>query len=274
MTNRRRARPRKSDPRFLPTPRDRRILEAVRTHGRLTSQQIRRLFFRHADGDLATLQAVNLRLRRLVEGRYLEVVVVDRGRGAGPYAYGLGTAGRALLHRLASGKRASSSKAVWHLLEVGEFRVELELALLRNGEQLAEWMGESALRGILSGRHGWSIPDALVHWRYHQREGVLFLEWDRGSESLPLLTRRLDRYATYWRARGHRELLPGLGLKPRLAVVVSTPERAQRLVRWLSDRGRLPYTVAVGLADEVTRTPLGPVWWWSDTGQMGRLAKV
>lgn len=270
MKSRKRAYSGRTDQRFLPTPRDRRILEAVRVHGRLTSQQIRRLFFRQTD-QLATLQAVNARLRRLVDRRYLEVLIVDRGRGSGPYAYGLGPAGHALLHRLASGRRAFSSKAVWHLLEVGEFRVELELSLSRQGGELVEWVGEGTLRGILAGRKGWPIPDALVHWRHRRREGVLLLEWDRGSESLPLLTRRLERYAAYGRARGHRELLPGLGLKPRLVVVVSSGDRARRLVEWLGSRQGLPYTVAVGLAAEVTQQPLATVWWRSDLNRMTHL---
>ncbi len=50
--------------RFLPTPRDRLILEAVYTHSRLTSSQIRRLFFGSASGTLASVQAVKTGRRR------------------------------------------------------------------------------------------------------------------------------------------------------------------------------------------------------------------
>ena len=44
--------------RFLPTPRDRSILETIATHGRMTRSQIQRLFFRREDGVLASNQAV------------------------------------------------------------------------------------------------------------------------------------------------------------------------------------------------------------------------
>src|SRR5712692_10091042 len=83
--------------RFLPTPRDRLILEAVRTHSRLTREQIRRLFFRRPDAALASPQSVNARLLKLVVLGYLEPVVVNAGHGSGPYAYGLGQGGRRLL---------------------------------------------------------------------------------------------------------------------------------------------------------------------------------
>ncbi len=259
--------------RSLPTPRDRLVLEAVRTHGRLTRTQISRLFFRLPHGGLASVQAANTRLKKLTSLGLLEPVVVNAGRGAGPFAYGLGPRSRDLLARLARGSRLRAPGPVWHLLEIADFRVRLQEELeLKHGE-LIEWLGETGLRSLLLGQRGWPVADALVHWRLPDREGTFLLEWDRGTESLAVLAAKLTRYLNYWRGRGHRELLPGLGLRPRLAIVVASGERRDRLIRWLSTRAvlRVGPTVLVGLADAVNTEPLAPVWWRSDSQRRGRL---
>jgi hypothetical protein len=261
--------------RFLPTPRDRLVLQAVRTHGRLTAEQLQRLFFRHPSGRLVSRQAVNARLHRLTSLKLLESVVVNGGHGAGPYAYGLGPAGRQLLTRMSRTPRGHSVGAVWHLLEVAEFRVRLQEELTRGGGELAEWVGEAALRGFLVGRRQWPVADALVHWRLSGREGTFLLEWDRGTETLAILTSKLFRYLDFWQVRGHRELLPGLGLKPRLLLVVASSERASRIAEWLvrQNRERLSGTVLVGVARSVLRDPLGKVWWRSDLRRPGEIGK-
>lgn len=229
----------------------------------MTGGQIRRLFFRRADGGLATSQTVNARLRRLVAHGYLDVVVVDRGRGSGPYAYGLATRGSSLLGDKRPRRRGAPG-SVWHALELAEFRVRLEEALGDADGALVEWIGDTTLRSLLAGQRGWPVPDALVHWRLHGREGAFFLEWDRGTESLALLTAKLARYARYFEARGPRLLVPGLKLKPRLAVVVR-PAREWRLLSHLQEaKGLRGMTVAVSTADEVIRDPFARLWWRSD----------
>src|SRR3990170_4300121 len=218
--------------RFLPTPRDRLIFESVHTHGRLTADQIRRLLFRKPHGELPSRQAVNA------------------GHGAGPYAYGIAARGLAALGLASAVRRRTSTRPVWHQLEIAEFRVRLQHALQAHGGALAEWLGGGSLRSLLVGRRGLPVSDALVHWSLPGLEGTFLLEWDRGSESLAILVAKLERYAGYWRSRGHRELVPGLGLRPRLAVVVMTGERRDRLVRWLLERPaqRPSSTILVGLA--------------------------
>jgi hypothetical protein len=260
--------------RFLPTPRDRLILETVRIHGRLTAGQIRRLIFRKKDGSLVSTQAVNLRLRKLVSNLYLHPVVVDSGVGSGPYAYGLGLRGAALFASAGSRRgRGGGVESVWHSLEVAEFRIQLQGKLEANGGALVEWIGEPALRSVLVGRSGWPIPDALVHWRLPGREGAFLLEWDRGSETLATVVLKLRRYANYWRQRGHKELVPGLGLRTRLAMVLGSRERRDRLVRWLLEHpgAALHTTILIGHAEPVQANPLGPTWWRSDTRSSGAL---
>lgn len=260
-------------PRFLPTPRDRLVLQGVATHGRLTREHIRRLFFHERHRPLKSIQAVNARLRKLVDGDLLEPVVVSTGRGAGPYAYRLGPLGEALVHRRGRLRRRGGIDAVWHLLEIADFRVELQEKVEATGGELVEWQGEPLLRNVYLARRGWPIPDALVHWRLSNREGVFLLEWDRGSESLAVLTAKLVRYQFYFRALGHQEALPGLGLRPRLAIVVKTPDRATRVTRWLQQHVAAPVgsTVFVAIARDVIVDPLGEIWWRSDTGATGSL---
>jgi len=236
----------------------------------MTGGQIRRLFFQRDDGGLATTQTVNTRLRRLVSHGYLDVVVVDKGRGSGPYAYGLGSRGSSLLGEKLPRRRGAPG-SVWHALELAEFRVRLEEALREADGKLVEWIGDTTLRSLLAGQRGWPVPDALVHWRLHGREGAFFLEWDRGTESLALLTAKLARYARYFEARGHRLVIPGLKLKPRLAVVV----RHAREWRVISDlegaRGLSRMTVALSSMDRVLLEPLADVWWRSDLKDRGSL---
>jgi hypothetical protein len=236
----------------------------VRTHGRLTGDQLRRLFFHHSDGRLVTVQAVNARLRKLVEAGLVDVVVVNRGQGSGPYAYGLGPTGRSLLQKLNAGQRGGTLGPIFHQLEIAEFRVRLQEDLGSQRGQLVEWLGEPALRALLRGQRGWPVPDAVVYWRLAGREGSFFLEWDRGSESLAILTMKLTKYRDYWRALGHRRLLPGLGLKPRLAIVVASDERRERLEQWLRRHPNLGATVVIGTNDDVLDDPLGSVWWRAD----------
>lgn len=259
----------------MPTPRDRLVLEAIRTHGRLTREQIRRLFFRRPTAGLISRQAVNARLHKLVSLGVLEAVVVNGGHGSGPYAYGLGPLGKRLLTSMSRSPRGRAVGAVWHLLEVAEFRVRLQEDLATSGGELVEWVGEAALRSLFFQRKDWPVPDALVHWRIQGREGTFMLEWDRGTETLAVLTAKLSRYLTFWRMRGHRETLPGLGLRPRLVIVVASAERVSRLRDWLvSVSGKGPMgTVLLGFSKEVLAVPLGQTWWRSDTGKTGRLAE-
>src|SRR6266540_3546246 len=83
---------------MLPTPRDKAIILAVYTHGRLSREHIRRLFFRRSDSDrLSSIQATSARLRRLAEAGYLSRVPVPVLKGSGQYLYSLGETGARFL---------------------------------------------------------------------------------------------------------------------------------------------------------------------------------
>lgn len=167
--------------------------------------------------------------------------------------------------------RGGGVEFVWHSLEVAEFRIQLQDRLEAEGGALVEWIGEPALRSVLVGRGGWPIPDALVHWQLPGREGAFLLEWDRSSETLATVVLKLRRYANYWRQRGHKELVPGLGLRTRLAMVLVSRERRDRLIRWLLEHpsAALNSTILIGHAESIQANPLGPTWWRSDIGRLG-----
>jgi hypothetical protein len=98
------------------------------------------------------------------------------------------------------------------------------------------------------------------------------VEWDRGTETLGVIAAKLARYGMFWQSRGHRSLVPGLGLRPRLLIVVSSSERAARLTRWLEERRHeLRSTTLIGSAKVALEDPLGASWWRSDTRASGTL---
>ncbi len=267
MKNPKSASPKRRRLRFLPTPRDRAILELLHTHTRLTVDQIRRLFFRRQGGDLATSQAVTARLRRLSAAGLLEPLVLNAGHGAGPYAYGLTPSGRQMIGVQA---RRGATGPVWHYLEVAEFRLRLQVALEARNGRVVEWLGDPQLRALAHGRQGWPVPDGVAHWRLPGREGSFLLEWDRGTETLAVLAAKIGRYIHYARSRGHRILVPGLGLRPRLLIIVQSSERAARIMRWLTERKReLLTTTLIATAKDSFQDPLGAHWWRSDTGELG-----
>ena len=108
------------------------------------------------------------------------------------------------------------------------------------------------------------VPDGFCHWRLFGREGAFFLEWDRGTESMVVLSQKLRRYADYFRPALYRQHLT-IDLKPRLLLVVSEARRREALLRWLQ-RGfpagpseQLP-TLLVASWVEVRAVPLGTVW--------------
>jgi Replication-relaxation len=253
-------------PTLSPTPRDLAVFAAIRTHRRLTASQLRRLFFRGADGNPVAIQTVHARLRRLTGLGYLDTVTVDRGRGSGPYAYGLTPRG---LHMTgAPPRRRGHPGPLWHDLQVAEFRVNLELGLEERDGRLVEWVGEGDLRSLLRGSNA-PRPDGLAHWQLDGREGAILIEHDSGTEPFATLTAKLNRYATWLRDGSHRRLLPGLGLRPQLAFVAPRT-RAARLVSTVRSRPTAT-TVFVGIDNEVVPNPLACRWWRDDARKLQSL---
>ena len=232
----------------------------------MTAFQLRRLFFGVSGDRLAAPQTVHARMRRLVDLRYVDIQVLDGGRGSGPYAYGLTARGLRVLG--APVRRRGHPGPIRHDVLVAELRVNLELGLRAAGGELREWVGEPDLRSLL---HGVTAPrpDGLAHWRLGRREGVIAFEVDTGTEPFATLVAKLPRYAKWFRSGNHRELVPGLQLRPRLAFVAPRA-RASRLVRHLAVLASPPL-VFVGIDEEVIPEPLAPRWWRSDEQRLSVL---
>jgi hypothetical protein len=260
---------------MLLTPRDKAMILAVYVHGRLSREQLRRLFFRLADGRLASVQATAARLRRLAETGYLSRVPAPTLKGSGQYLYSLGPLGSRLLaaeYKIITTPHSrrsltASFLALNHTLEVVDFFIALKEQLESAGGTITTWLGErQALhRFHHQGRRRMIAPDAYCLWSLAGREGSFFLEWERGHQALEAIAAKLDGYDAYYARRAYLEHLGEVGLTPRLLFVVPDGRRSQQLVGWLdrqSERGRWRYlpTILVGVRPAVLADAIGPVW--------------
>lgn len=253
--------------RFAPTPRDLQILAALHSHRRMTASQIRRLFFRQDHEDFAAIQTVHARLRRLQDLGYIDSLVVDRGRGSGPLAYGLTPAGRAAIGAMP--RRRGHPGPLQHDLQMAELRVNLELGLQACGGRLIEWVGEGELRSILKSDRG-PKPDGMTHWELDGHRGFILWELDLGTEPFGQLAAKLPAYERWFRERGYRRLVEGMEVRPQLALI-APHGRCIRLAAAL--RPARPLTALVGRFDEVLAAPLRPRWLDLQTGCFRSLAQ-
>ena len=265
---------RKRESRGLPTERDRQIGLAVLRHGQMTLEQVRQLFFRRSGDSQASPQAVGRRLRLLVERGYLGRVRLTAARGSGPFVYLPGPAAgdlvspeeRALFPGL--GKAKANSASLRHGLETVDIYIAVQRALEEHGGSIETWLGEAEARCrfLWHGRRLTLTPDAYCFWIHAATEGSLFLELDRGTESLQRLAQKLARYGEYFSCRAYIEHLGGMGLKPRILFVVPGMRRRERIVRWLAVRRGTPPeaalpTVLVAVQSEVMVDALGAIWY-------------
>jgi hypothetical protein len=267
---------------MLPTPRDKAIVLAVYVHGRLSREQIRRLFFRKeagsaasAAGRLASIQAAAARLKLLALAGYLSRVPAPVLKGSGQYLYSLGPLGSRLLateYKITatpSSRRSltASFLALNHTLEVADFYIAVKEALENSGGAILSWLGErQALhRFYHQGRRRAIAPDAYCLWSLKGREGSFFVEWERGHQSLNVIADKLDSYDAYYARRAYLEHLGEVGLTPRLVFVVPDVRRHRQLLGWLSRqqvrrRWRFLPTVLVGIRASVMASPLEAAW--------------
>ncbi len=185
------------------TERDKKLIVKCGLCRWLTTTQIHRLYFPRA-----TLNAVQKRLRKLTETGYLrthrESVFSEALHAPGPK-------GRAILEEmnLACPGGNDVSRQLPHLVGVNDIRIAVESATVPIAYFYAHWQLASL---------GWAhpvIPDAVFGVRRPGRRNFA-VEYDRATESLPVLTAKLRTY---------EEGLPGF---PFEAVMVIT-ERDRRM---------------------------------------------
>jgi len=225
--------------------RDMAVLQSLATLRLLTGEQLQRLHV--AEGSVATQsRRARALLQRLADLR----LVVRLGRrvggvraGSAGYVYGLSGHGQAAL--AASGPTGGRRRRVWetspsfqdHLLGVAEVYVRLVEAQRAGKLELLEFQAEPAAWRIFPGPGGPAAvlkPDAFVRLGVGELEHSAFLEIDRGTESVPTITRKCRVYASYWQSGIEQA---EHGVFPRVLWLASDDRSAQRISKALTQIG-------------------------------------
>jgi hypothetical protein len=100
------------------------------------------------------------------------------------------------------------------------------------GPHLLSWLSaaESAIRFESGGRRRWLRPDGAGKLRVGDEAFPFLLEWDRGTERLPVLAEKLARYAAYYQA------CRTSGAEPLALLFVTTTPQREELVLQLAAR--------------------------------------
>jgi hypothetical protein len=244
------------------TERDRAICAGLYDHRVLTTTQLHELYF-------ATLGRASKRLRELYQLRAIDRFRPYRKSGSNPYHYVLDELGarivaaeRGLEPAELDWKRAKAlqlvtSSQLRHLVEANGFFTRLILALRYHPEAtLAEWWGQRRCA------RAWGElvrPDGYAHLAIGGRALELWLEWDRGTETLTRVADKLDRYA---------ELQLALERAVVVSIVAPSGGREREILRALS--AAAPVRVLLTSADRHAGDPLAANW--LDTGAEARLS--
>ncbi|GAA0475682.1 hypothetical protein Aca07nite_84650 [Actinoplanes capillaceus] len=135
-----------------------------------------------------------------------------------------------------------------HTVGTNQFFVDLIAASRTNSGRLTRWWAGPAIAGATGRRvhpdgHGvWQEPDATVAW---------LLEFDTGTESLPVVAAKLPPY---------RRLREAGGPDWPVLILLPGPDRETHLHQHLSRAGRIGVTVATATHAPAHRDPTGPIW--------------
>ncbi len=226
------------------TQRDRAILETVARLHLVTGQHLLRVHW--PEPSPADERAARRTLQRLTRWRVLarlERRMGGLGRGSTSWTYALDVAGQRLM--AAGGRDARRPHlprpAMWqHALTVSEVYTRLVEATRGTQQRLSRWQGEPDSWRRFAGPYGEPLlvkPDAYVEVTGPDFADLYFLEIDTGSQSRPVIRRKLDAYRRY-AASGIEQATEGVF--PR--VVFLTPE-ADRHALLIDLLGELPSDV-------------------------------
>jgi Replication-relaxation len=251
------------------TGRDRDLVRLVAVHRVLTTDQLCALGF----GNITTARH---RLSVLVRIGLLRRFRPHPPEGSAPWHYVLGPVGAALLgtedrdeHRWTPQTRADRqlglerSPRLGHMTGRNWFFAALARHAREHGGQLAEWLNEAdtaarcqqaAVRS--DDRARLPRPDGAGTWAEDGRVTSFLLEYDTGTEHLPVLAAKLD---------GYQVLAAGLAWHgepcPVLVFCFGSPRREQAARRALAatrEAGGL--RIATAALDPRTTSPAGPAW--------------
>lgn len=159
--------------------------------------------------------------------------------------------------------RLARSSTLDHLLGVnGLFTSLAQDAAARPVTRLASWYSESAVTKVIRWDHRVTAairPDGYGRWIEGSRETTFFVEYDRGTESLERLGRKITDYATYY---------PGMTVLFHLHSTLRETHFHHKLIG--AGREGIATTTAELLAASGEGAS-GPVWLTGATGTRRRL---
>lgn len=251
------------------TERDRMLVRLVGVHRVLTTDQLAALGF----GNLTTARH---RLSVLVRIGMLRRFRPHRPTGSAPWHYVLGPVGAALLGvedrqenrwmpQVRTGRQLALERSprLTHMTGRNWFFAALARHARQQGGELREWLNEAdtaarcqqvAVR--YDDRERLPHPDGAGTWAEGSQAVSFLLEYDAGTEHLPVLTGKLD---------GYQVLAAGLAWHEQVCPVVlfcfGSPRREQAARRALAETREAGHLrIATTAIDPSVTSPAGPVW--------------
>lgn len=213
------------------------VLNAVKTFGLLTADQIRRLLFHDHKSVVSAQNVMRRRLRILFEEHCLNRWYFSLNDDA---VYRLDTLGVKILQ--ATGHHDVSRKKYMtmhrlalmaHTLGIAEFAVSLTEGAREMGGDVY-WVGESRLTLKVSNEDYFEPDGAGVLHLPGKSPVAFFLEWDRGTEPLAQFAGKMSRYRKYhlnrnWAGAMNR-MFPSFKITKWPPMVVVTTGGVNRMV--------------------------------------------
>ncbi len=252
------------------TDRDRLLVRLVGEHRVLTTGQLTALGF-------ANLTTARHRLAVLVRLGLLRRFRPHPPTGSAPWHYVLGPVGAALLgvedrdeRKWAPQARADRqlglerSPRLGHMTGRNQFFVALAAHARQHRGELREWLNEThaaahALGDLLVAPGTWDRlprPDGAATWAEGSRQVCFLLEYDTGTEHLPVLADKLDGYALL------ASVLADAGQAAPLLLFCFGSLRREQAARGAlaACRDSAAVRIATTAIDLYATSPAGPVW--------------
>ncbi|MEV7757846.1 replication-relaxation family protein [Microbacterium sp. NPDC089180] len=234
------------DLRLSLSSRDHQILQFLSRHRYATTTHLRDVYFAdHATATAGTRACVRV-LHRLLRDRLvarLERRVGGTARGSAASIWYLDAAGERLTRdEDAARRRFASVSTVFleHTLGVVDVHVALIAQTRRTGTQLECVAIEAEAWRSFFTAHGTTTilkPDLYAHLATAEFDDYWYIEWDAGSESIPVVLAKCRTYAAY-KATGRAQAEHGVF--PRVLWIVPSQRRAERLTSAIHRYPELP----------------------------------
>jgi hypothetical protein len=244
--------------------RDMAILRQVGELRLMSARQLQAIHFPEAEHDNA---AAAMRARQRVLARLVrDGLLMALGRriggvraGSAGLVLGLGPLGQRVLSLDGPRRRAHEPtlRFVDHTLAIAQLVVDVQMAARQGSLELLACQAEPTCWREFGGIGGRRVlrPDAFLSLGVGEYELLWFIEVDRGSESLPVVTRKCRLYADYYQA-GVEQARSG-GVFPRVCWVVPDDARAKRVRRAIARDQQLPAGLFVVTTSEQALAALG-----------------